>query len=132
MPITFTFDLDQNTDPNDRTRINLAFRRLGWENIGGSAWRYPKFQPRANNHSPEDWFNHVIPALMYFRSIVENKGITVTNFTIDAHSVAGYRGRGTGNISRGNKIKMCNPGIDGRKLSSKVLREFVEGCANSI
>src|SRR6266850_2463368 len=91
MPITMTFDIEQASvrDPNDRTRIIVAFKRFGWEHIGGSAWRYPAL---GTDHPSEDWFNHVIPALMYFRAIVEHSQMQVTQFTIDAHSEAGYRG----------------------------------------
>jgi hypothetical protein len=69
-------------------RLELAFRRLGWEHIGGSSWRYPSLE---SDHVSEDWFNHVVPALMYFRSIVEHDDITVTRMTLDAHSEAGFR-----------------------------------------
>ncbi len=43
MPVTITFDIEDASvkDVNDRGRIYAAFQRLGWENIGGSAWRYP-------------------------------------------------------------------------------------------
>jgi hypothetical protein len=92
MPITLSFDVEQASvqDPNDRMRIELAFRRLGWEHVGGSSWRYPALG--TNEHPSEDWFNHVIPALMYFRSIVSHSGMNVTKFTLDAHSEAGFRG----------------------------------------
>ena len=73
MPITVSFDIETDSiqDANDRTRIQVCFLRLCWEHIGGSSWRYPSLgaQPAS-----EDWFNHVIPALMYFRSIVEHSG----------------------------------------------------------
>src|SRR5580658_7868405 len=88
MPIVFTYDADTATiDNNDRTRIRLAFRRLGWEHIGGSAFRYPTLD--AGDHPSEDWFNHVIPAPMFFRAIVEKRGVTVPRFTIEAHSSGG-------------------------------------------
>ena len=92
MPVTLSFDIEQASlrDPNDRMRIELAFRRLGWEHIGGSSWRYPALG--TDEHPSEDWFNHVVPALMYFRSIVSHSGMNVTKFTLDAHSEAGFRG----------------------------------------
>lgn len=91
MPITVTFDIEQASfkDSNDRTRIIAAFTRLGWEHIGGSAWRYPSL---GTQNPSEDWFNHVIPALMYFRSLVVHGNLDAYNFTIDAHSEAGHRG----------------------------------------
>ena len=90
MPVTLTFDIEDASvqDPNDRTRIQVAFLRFGWEHIGGSARRYPRLGAA---HTSEDWMNHVIPALMYFRSLVEHSGMNVTTFTLDAHSEAGYR-----------------------------------------
>jgi hypothetical protein len=41
MPVILTFDIEDASvrDPNDRTRIQVAFLRFGWEHIGGSAWR---------------------------------------------------------------------------------------------
>jgi hypothetical protein len=95
MPITLSFDIEQASvqDTNDRMRIELAFRRLGWEHIGGSSWRYPALG--TDEHPSEDWFNHVVPALMYFRSLVSHSGMNVTKFTLDAHSEAGFRGTAT-------------------------------------
>src|SRR5436189_6282531 len=91
MPITLTFDIDGDSihDPNDRNRIIACFDRFGWEHVGGSAWRYPAL---GTANVSEDWMNHVVPALMYFRSLVEHAGLNVYNFTIDAHSEAGHRG----------------------------------------
>ena len=65
MPVTITFDIEDASvqDVNDRGRIYASFQRFGWENIGGSAWRYPAL---GSQNISEDWFNHVIPALMYF------------------------------------------------------------------
>src|SRR5580692_3862224 len=90
MPITLTFDIDSTSvqDNNDRTRIIAAFERFGWEHIGGSAWRYPRLGAQPPS---EDWFNHVIPALMYFRCLVEHASLRVTKFAIDAHSEAGHK-----------------------------------------
>lgn len=92
MPITVTFDIDDASvlDGNDRTRILACFTRLGWERVGGSAWRYPAL---GTANVSEDWMNHVIPALMYLRSIACHANLDVYNFTIDAHSEAGHRGQ---------------------------------------
>lgn len=136
MPITITYDIDDATvqDPNDRTRIIACFQRFGWEHIGGSAWRYPAL---GTANISEDWFNHVIPALMYFRSLVEHAGISVYNFTIDAHSEAGHRGRATPPlgeaITAGNLLVMypANPTYDG-VLSEARLRRFVTNAASSL
>jgi hypothetical protein len=136
MPITITFDIEQASfhDGNDRTRIIAAFSRLGWEHIGGSAWRYPAL---GSENASEDWFNHVIPALMYFRSIVEHAGLDVYNFTIDAHSEAGHRGKY--NPVVGEKIMNAadiktypaNPQYDAA-LSDERLRKFIADAAASL
>lgn len=133
MPVTITFDIEDAsvTDVNDRGRIFAAFQRLGWENIGGSAWRYPAL---GTDNVSEDWFNHVIPALMYFRSIAEHARINVYNFTIDAHSEAGYRGRaqppvGAG-IAASRDIEMYQSTYD--VLSERRLRTFIGAAAASL
>lgn len=136
MPITITYDIDDSTvhDSNDRTRIIACFQRFGWEHIGGSAWRYPAL---GSTNISEDWFNHVIPALMYFRSLVEHAGINVYNFTIDAHSEAGHRGKATPPlgeaITAGHNLVMypANPSYDG-VLSEARLRRFVTDAASSL
>ncbi|WP_134943481.1 hypothetical protein [Pseudomonas syringae] len=133
MPVTITFDIEDASvkDVNDRGRIYAAFQRLGWENIGGSAWRYPAL---GTANVSEDWFNHVIPALMYFRSVTEHAGINVYNFTIDAHSEAGYRGRakpavGAGIVTSAN-IAMYPSAYDA--LSERRLRSFIGAAAASL
>lgn len=133
MPITITYDIDEKsiTDVNDRTRITLCFRRLGWEHIGGSAWRYPSL---GTENVSEDWFNHVIPALMYFRSLVCHANLSVYNFTIDAHSEAGHRGRA--NPPLGEPIKqaadMTMYAYDEAVLSENRLRDFFQACADDL
>jgi hypothetical protein len=138
MPVTLTFDIVQNSikDPNDRTRLIVMFRRLGWEHIGGSSWRYPAL---GSEHPSEDWFNHVVPALMYFRSLVQAKELKVSKFTIDAHSEAGYRQAATGHIGQpiesGNSIATYPTGLKKAyddKLSDDRLKQFVDDCANSL
>lgn len=136
MPVTLTFDIENASvkDPNDRERIYQAFERLGWENIGGSCWRYPRLAD-IPQHASEDWFNHVIPALMYFRSIVEHSGMNVTQFTIDAHSEAGYR---QGPPAVGQPIREANniatyPSAHvGNGLSEQRLKRFISDCAETL
>jgi hypothetical protein len=140
MPVTFSFDIEQASigDPNDRTRIQLAFLRFGWEHIGGSSWRYPELT--AQGHPSEDWFNHVVPALMYFRAIVEHSGMNVTKMTLDAHSEAGYRSGGAApavgqRIQPAATIQMYPPNLGpGTEviLSEARLREFVRDTADSL
>lgn len=135
VPVTFTFDFDDATvlDVNDRTRIRECFRRLGWEHIGGSAWRYPTLE--TEGHPSEDWFNHVIPALMYFRSIVAHAGITVTKFTLDAHSEAGYKldpfGAHIGQPIQDDQHITMYPSQEAI-LSEPRLREFLKDCSDSL
>lgn len=133
MPVTITFDISDASiaDNNDRTRINTCFTRLGWENIGGSAWRYPAL---GTVNTSEDWFNHVIPALMYLRSIKEHAGLDIYNFTIDAHSEAGHRGRTVPPlgepIQNADDITMYN--APSNTLSEARLRQFIRDAANSL
>lgn len=138
MPVTFTFDIESESvlDPNDRTRIQVAFLRLGWEHIGGSAWRYPAI---GSAHDSEDWLNHVIPALMYFRSLIEHSEMRVTKFTIDAHSEAGYRGDVDPPVGQpivnGVDIQMYTPGLQEdheNKLSENRLKKFLTDAAQSL
>lgn len=133
MPITFTFDIEEDSikDSNDRTRITLCFKRLGWESIGGSSWRYPALEP-GGQHASEDWFNHVIPALMYFRSLVEHSGMNVTQYTLDAHSEAGFRGNSNAGspILFSQFIKMYD--VDSSTLSEKRLRDFIKHSADAL
>ena len=136
MPITITFDIEDASikDGNDRTRIIAAFTRLGWEHIGGSAWRYPAL---GTQNASEDWFNHVIPALMYFRSLVEHAQLEVYNFTIDAHSEAGHRGKHDPVVGQPIKDSTAittypaNPAYD-NALSEDRLRKFIKDSADSL
>lgn len=79
MPITITYDFSGATS-NDTNHLRSAMERLGWRRIGGSVLRYT-----ADN---EDWLNHVIPSLMFFRSYVLKHNLKLQRFSVDAHSVA--------------------------------------------
>lgn len=136
MPITLTFDIDEAsvTDVNDRSRIIACFQRFGWEHIGGSAWRYPAL---GTENVSEDWFNHVIPALTYFRSLVCHGNLIVYNFTIDAHSEAGHRGRAVpplGEPIRQAANLMLYPAAAAYSavLSEQRLRNFIQACADNL
>jgi hypothetical protein len=139
MPITLSFDIEQASiqDPNDRMRIELAFKRFGWEHVGGSSWRYPALG--TDEHPSEDWFNHVVPAMMYFRSLVSHSGMRATKFTIDAHSEAGYRGTPAQTIGqpiqKGVAINMYAPNMAPATeniLSEQRLRGFFTAAENSL
>jgi len=138
MPITLTFDIEEASvkDPNDRTRIIVAFKRFGWEHIGGSTWRYPAL---GSQNPSEDWFNHVVPALAYFRSLVEHSGMQVTQFTIDAHSEAGFRSAAQPPVGQpihpAASITLYPTGLKpdyDTKLSEDRLRQFISDAANSL
>lgn len=100
MPVVLTFDL-ASYKPNDHGRLKAMFERFGWENLGGTAYRYPRL---GTDHQPvEDWLNHVAPAIMMFRSYLSrNPTVKLTRFTIDTNSSAGFNpttGFGRGVVS---------------------------------
>ena len=89
VPIIVTFDL-RHPAPADLNRIRGFFERLGWEHLGNTAYRYPKLH---GQHPTEDWFNHVIPALMLLHAFAQyapSTGCTVEKCSIDAQSSTGY------------------------------------------
>lgn len=136
MPITVTFDIDEASihDGNDRNRILACFTRLGWERVGGSAWRYPAL---GTQNVSEDWMNHVIPALMYLRSIACHANLDIYSFTIDAHSEAGHRGRAAPplgeSITQAAAIRMY-PTIQAYDgvLSEQRLRDFIQASTDNL
>jgi hypothetical protein len=85
MSVIITFDIE-GAPTIERNRIQSFFERFGWENLGGSSYRYPRL---GTEHPTEDWFNHVIPALMCFRAYVLTNR-PVSKFTIDVQSSTGY------------------------------------------
>lgn len=128
MPITVTFDLPSTIDNNDRTRIRLAFQRLGWETIGGTAYRYP---PLANPGpaATEDWLNRVVPALMFLRCLIAKNTIQMSNFTVDATSSAGFRQGFGADIQASSAIQMTAiTTTDDPILSEQRLRDWLEEC----
>ncbi len=89
MPITVTFDVVRPT-PGELTRIRGFFERLGWQHLGNTAYRYPKLH---GQHPTEDWFNHVIPALMLLRAFARHAATTGRNirqFSIGVQSSTGF------------------------------------------
>lgn len=89
MPITVTFDV-RNPEPNELNRIRGFFERLGWEHLGNTAYRYPKLH---GQHPTEDWFNHVVPALMMLRAFARHAAMTgrdIRKFSIDVQSSTGF------------------------------------------
>ncbi len=86
MPVVLTFDLRDAT-PLQRNRIQSFFERFGWQNLGGSSYRYPRL---GSEQPVEDWFNHVIPALMLFRAFVCTSGCALSKYTLDVQSSSGF------------------------------------------
>jgi hypothetical protein len=92
MPIVLTFDITGAVPP-DHNRLQSMFQRLGWEHLGGTAYRYPRMAVQQNNQPIEDWFNEVVPALMLFRSYIidaANRGVQLTKFSLDTQTSTGY------------------------------------------
>src|SRR5262249_11670128 len=89
VPIIVTFDVERPT-PLELNRIRGGFERLGWERLGNTAYRYPKLH---EHDVVEDWFNHVIPALMLLRAFARyavESGRNITKFSIDVQSSTGF------------------------------------------
>ena len=122
MPIVITFDIE-GAPPQEHNRIQSFFTRLGWENLGGSSYRYPKL---GTGEPVEDWFNHVIPALMPLRSYIRTSGRELTKFTLDAQSSCGYSSQGQfGNPPHAaNDIELYEPGNPA--FGEKNLREWID------
>ena len=96
MPLVLSFDIE-GAHHQVRNRIQSMFMRLGWEHLGGSAYRHPKL---GTEQPVEDWLNHVIPGLMLFRTLLRDNNITLTKFTIDVQSSAGFTPTGFGQPPR--------------------------------
>ncbi len=85
MPVILTFDIE-GAEPVEHNRIQSFFERLGWESLGGTAYRYPRL---GADQPVEDWFNHVLPALMLFRAFLIRSGRPLSRFTLDVQSSVG-------------------------------------------
>lgn len=108
MPVVITFDI-KGAPPQERNRIQSSFERLGWQNLGGSSYRYPKLGTQ--DQPVEDWFNHVIPALTLFRQYLIKSGRPLSSFTLDVQSTTGYdpdTGFGAGPLN-GEDIRLYQP-----------------------
>ena len=89
MPVTVTFDIERPT-PLELNRLRSMFLRFGWEHLGNTAYRYPKLH---ETDAVEDWFNHVIPALMLLRSFgvrLLADGRSLKKFSLDVQSSTGH------------------------------------------
>jgi hypothetical protein len=101
MPIIITFD-QKHADSNDLNRIHSMFLRFGWQNLGGSTYRYPAIGAKPQT---EDWLNHVVPALMLFRTYFTSTKHPLLRFTLEAHSSCAFDSTtGLGSPSNGPEI----------------------------
>lgn len=126
MPVTITYDFS-GADSNDLTTIRSMFERLHWRRLGGSVFRYDGVADV--DYRREDWLNHVIPALMFFRSYVLAHEMNLAKFTLDSHSVVFIDESdptlvcGTLPVS-GAEIAYNNP--TNHQCSQATIREFVD------
>lgn len=107
MPIMFSYNFT-GAAPADNNKVQCVLERLGWERVGSSSYRYPPLNARA---APEDWFNRVIPGLMFFRAYaLKNRDrIAVELFSIDAQTSTG-RSTNAGNaMTGGADIGLADP-----------------------
>ena len=89
MPVILTYDLQRpkGADTHEAGRIQSMFERFRWQKAGSSTYRYPAFGEKSQQ---EDWLNHVIPALMLFRTIILASGRQLNNYTLEAHSSSAF------------------------------------------
>jgi len=128
MPITVTFDFER-PDGNELNRLRGAFERLGWEHLGNTAYRYPKLH---GGHPTEDWFNHVIPALMLLRSFARHvvaSGRSIKKFSIDVQSSTGFNPTtGVGTLpAPASGVAFSTPSTPGRAFGLANLRAWLDG-----
>ena len=89
MPVNFSFKLKGAS--SDQDQLGVFFERLGWERLDTRSFRYPRLIHQPGEAPLEDWFNHVIPALMLFRCYVLTRHLVVEDLTLDARTSTGYR-----------------------------------------
>lgn len=127
MPILVTFDI-RSPSPQELNRIRGFFERLGWEHLGNTAYRYPKLH---GQQQTEDWFNHVIPALMMLRTFARHAAATgraLRKFTLDVQSSTGFNL--VGNIGvpplSADQIDYSQPSRPGRSFAQQRLQTWME------
>ncbi|MCG6156905.1 hypothetical protein [Rubinisphaera margarita] len=87
MPVTISYDVT-DIENNQRTYIRSMLERFHWRRFGGSVFHYDGVPDPATTELHEDWLNHVVPALMFFRSYIQKNNITLKFFTVDASGTA--------------------------------------------
>jgi len=136
MPIIFSYDLSE-APTADRNRIQSVFQRFGWENIGGSCYRYPKLvkltrRKKTEAHASEaplreDWLNHVIPALMCFQAYVRKRNLVLAKHSLDTQASTGSHGA---TIRSGDKIRLVS--AEAKAFGEKQLRKWLNSVAANI
>jgi hypothetical protein len=130
VPITVTFDIERPAS-SELNRIRGFFERLGWEHLGNTAYRYPKLH---GQHLTEDWFNHVIPALMLLRAFARHaaaSGRNIRKFSIDVQSSTGLNpltNVGTPPLPA-EQITYSQPSRPGQKFGQQNLENWIDGIA---
>ena len=123
MPIVISFDLEKAA-PNDHNHIQSMLERYGWENLGGSSYRYPRL---GSDQPTEDWFNHVIPSLMMLRGyVLKDSAGKLVKFTIDVQTSTGFRQNSKyGTPPRlANQIKFYSP--NNKSFGIKKLKKWLD------
>lgn len=112
MPVNFLFKFKDAR--SDQKQIGALFERLGWECFDAGSFRYPRLTNGSDRPALEDWFNHVVPALMLFRSYVLAHGLVVERIALDASVSTGYRREpAVGNPPLpANEVKLYEPNED--------------------
>ena len=125
MPVLISFDL-ANYANNDHNRIQCFFERLGWQSLGGTAYRYPRL---GTEQRVEDWFNHVVPALMLLRAYATKYPDRMASFTIDVQTSTGCQpATGYGALPR----KASDDGFveyepSNQAFGAKNLKDWIDG-----
>jgi len=133
VPVTISYDLTTG-DNNQRTYIRSMLERFGWRRLGGSVFRYDGVV-QGDGSKYEDWLNHVVPSLMFLRSFVLKKQISLNFFTVDATSVSFLD-------HSDQQMPLGSPPEDGQALSlvsptnpqsaEQAIRNFVDAATNAI
>jgi hypothetical protein len=130
VPILVTFDVHQPASL-ELNRIRGFFERLGWEHLGNTAYRYPALH---ESHRTEDWFNHVIPALMLLRAFArhaEATGRNIRRFSIDVQTSTGFTpltGVGTPPLAA-DQMTYAQPSRSGQVFGQQNLEAWLDAVA---